>query len=344
MLASQLDFELPPHLIAQQPSPGRAQSRLMRYSRSTGAVEHLHFSDLPTLLCPTDLLVLNNSKVIPARFTLQKPATGGLIEGLFLEEEEPGLWHVLLKNLGHYHGALRFLDQHDLTAHPVDKLDEGYLLRVDSTQSAPDILQTVGRMPLPPYIRRDKTHDPLDPLDRERYQTCYAQPAGSIAAPTAGLHFTPELFQQLDQKGIAKVFVTLHVGMGTFKPIQVDNLDEHVMHVESYAIPQPTADAINLAHRQKRRVIAVGTTSCRVLESQPDVLEGCSGQTDIFIKPGYVFKHVDALVTNFHLPKSTLIALVAALVGLEEQKRLYAIAIEKNYRFFSYGDALLIER
>lgn len=298
------------------------------------------------LLRKGDLLVFNDARVIPARFTLQKP-TRGRIEGLFISQAADGVWNVLLKNLGSVKPEmnLQFVGT-DIIAHAVAKLEEGqYQLKVDSLEPAISILNRIGRMPLPPYIKREKEIDSRDDMDRQRYQTVYAQSPGSIAAPTAGLHFTTVLLDAINQAGIERTNITLHVGLGTFKPVAVDRLEDHAMHVESYSIDQSAADALNRAKAEKRRIVAIGTTSARVLESQPanELFRAKNDETSIFIYPPYQWKHVNALVTNFHLPRSTLIALVAATIGIEEQKRVYQVAIEERYRFFSYGDAMLIE-
>ncbi|HEY7088582.1 MAG TPA: tRNA preQ1(34) S-adenosylmethionine ribosyltransferase-isomerase QueA [Tepidisphaeraceae bacterium] len=347
MRTDELDFELPGELIAQTPAADRQASRLLHYRGEDKSVEHRQFVELPALLRRGDLLVFNDAKVIPARFTLQKP-TGGRVEGLFLSQTQDGNWNVMLKNLGPLKPEmkLQFADAPERYASVAAKLDEGqYQLRVESSEQALSLLARIGRMPLPPYIKRDKDHDARDDFDRERYQTVYAKTSGSVAAPTAGLHFTEPLLQALDDRGIERAFVTLHVGLGTFKPITADCLKDHIMHVESYTIDDRAADALNRAKHDNRRIIAVGTTSARVLESQPEDLrfEPKTSETSIFIYPPYRWKHVSALITNFHLPRSTLIALVAAMVGLDEQRRLYQLAIERRYRFFSYGDAMLIE-
>lgn len=346
MRTDDLDFHLPPELIAQVPCPDRAESRLMHYKRTDRSIAHRCFAELPDLLVPGDLLVFNNARVVPARFMLQK-STGGRVEGLFLEQTGPRLWRVLLKNAPARNTTpLWFCDAPDVQVHLVERGQEGmFTIQVDTDEPALQLLGRIGRMPLPPYIKRDRDHDQRDELDRDRYQTVYASAPGSVAAPTAGLHFTPELLQRLDEKGIERAFLTLHVGLGTFKPVSAERLEQHTMHVEHYRIDQACADALNRAKREDRRIIAVGTTSARVLESQPvdQPFEPCDDQTGIFIYPPYRWRHVDALITNFHLPRSTLIALVAALVGLEEQRRLYAEAIAQRYRFFSYGDAMLIE-
>lgn len=342
MRSDELDFVLPPELIAQEPSAQRGASRLLHYRRSDGLMQHRCFSDLPELLRRGNVLVFNNSKVLPAKLLLEKES-GGKAEGLFLEEVERGRWRVLLRNLGNAK-RLRFIGS-DLGVEVVSKGAGGeYEIRMESGKGAEVILAQHGRMPLPPYIKRGKEQDERDEMDRKRYQTVYAEQAGSVAAPTAGLHFTPELLEQLRQKGVEEQFITLHVGMGTFKPLTGDTLEEHVMHSESYSISAETAEALNRAKRENRRIIAVGTTVARVLESQPAV--GFAARTDstrIFIYPPYQWKHVSAMITNFHLPRSTLIALVAALVGSDEQRRIYAEAIKERYRFFSYGDAMFVE-
>jgi S-adenosylmethionine:tRNA ribosyltransferase-isomerase len=348
MRTDDLDFELPPELIAQAPAADRAASRLLHYVRGDRSITHRTFSDLPTLLRAGDLLVFNDAQVVPARFTLRK-STGGRVEGLFITEPSPGRWRVMLKNLGGGSGTpLTFENEPGggASAEVVATIGGGeYELAVSTPEPALVLLSRVGRMPLPPYIRRDKDADARDAADRERYQTVYARTPGAVAAPTAGLHFTPEIFAELETCGIERVFVTLHVGLGTFKPVTVDELSEHAMHREAYTIPPETADALNRAKRERRRIVAVGTTSARVLESQPPgrSFEPGSGETGIFIYPPYEWKHVGAMVTNFHLPRSTLIALVAAMVGLDEQRGIYRDAIGQRYRFFSYGDAMLIE-
>lgn len=345
MRTDELDFELPAELIAQGPSPQRGDSRLMHYHRADRSVAHRTFSDLPALLRPGDLLVFNDARVIPARFTLRK-STGGRVDGLFLNELRPARWHVLLKNAANVAGPLRFADAPEISVNVVGSGPGGeHEIDVDTALSAINLLDRVGRMPLPPYIRRDKDRDRRDELDKIRYQTVFASAPGAVAAPTAALHFTEQLLAELLSRGVEQTFVTLHVGLGTFKPVTADTLEGHSMHAETYSIPPAAAEALNRAKREGRRIVAVGTTSARVLESQPvnEPLIPKSDQTGIFIYPPYKWKHVGALVTNFHLPRSTLIALVAAMVRLEEQRRLYQIAIENRYRFFSYGDAMLIE-
>ena len=346
MRTDDLDFHLPPELIAQDPPAQRTASRLLHYRRDDRSITHRTFADLPSLLGAGDLLVFNDTRVLPARFMLQK-TTGGLVEALFLSEVAPGRWTVLLKNVGRATTApLHFADAPEITATLLQSGESGeHEIQLSISEPAALLLDRLGRMPLPPYIKRDKGHDARDAADRARYQTVYAQAPGAVAAPTAGLHFTDELFADLDRRGVERTFVTLHVGMGTFKPVTADTLESHAMHSEGYEISPTAADALNRARSDRRRIVAVGTTSTRVLESQPadEPFRAKNAATSIFIYPPYPWKHVDALITNFHLPRSTLIALVAARVGLEEQRRIYREAIEQRYRFFSYGDSMFIE-
>ena len=346
MRTDDLDFELPPELIAQAPPAERAGSRLLHYRRADGLLAHRTFSDLPGLLRPGDLLVFNDARVVPARFTLRKP-TGGLVEGLFLGEPSPGVWRVLVRNMGPpARRTLAFDARPDVAVTTLERRGGGeWLVRVDAGVPALEFLAEVGRMPLPPYIRRSRGRDDRDDADRRRYQTVYAQSPGAVAAPTAGLHFTEQVLAELARRGVGRAFVTLHVGLGTFKPVTADELSGHAMHREAYTVGPEAADALDAAERDGRRIVAVGTTSARVLESHPadQPFEPASGETGIFIYPPYAWRHVGALLTNFHLPRSTLIALVAAFVGLDEQRRLYHAAIEQGYRFFSYGDAMFVE-
>jgi S-adenosylmethionine:tRNA ribosyltransferase-isomerase len=385
MRTDELDFELPQELIAQVPPSQRGDSRLLHYCRADRSIAHRTFSDLADLLRPGDLLVFNDARVLPARFMLVKP-TGGKVEGLYLSESQPGRWRVMLRNAGTYAGSLAFARDASISARVVEIVGGGeYDIELDPPLAADELLERVGRMPLPPYIRRDKDRDRRDDLDRSRYQTIFAQKNVAVAAPTASLHFSEAILEALKSRGVQSTFVTLHVGMGTFKPVTVEDLDAHTMHSERYSIDSTAAEAISQAKRERRRVIAVGTTAARVLESQPGAapLSQYSGgglgrgrvtnteaalstrrepppqpspgvpgeggiqpreaETRIFIRPPYRWKHVDALITNFHLPRSTLIALVAAMTGLEEQRRIYAEAIAQRYRFFSYGDAMFID-
>jgi S-adenosylmethionine:tRNA ribosyltransferase-isomerase len=347
MRTDELDFDLPGELIAQTPPEDRADSRLLHYVREGGAIHHRVFSDLAELLRPSDVLVFNDSKVIAARFALRK-LTGGLIEGLFISESAPGQWAALLRDLGPaIKGTSLIFDANpEIRATVLENRGQGeFLLEISDKTPAPNLLATLGRMPLPPYIRRDRVRDGRDELDRERYQTVYAASPGAVAAPTAGLHFSQEILDRIDARGIERVMVTLHVGIGTFKPIVAERLEDHEMHAERFLIDSAAADSLNRAKRDNRRIVAIGTTSARVLESQPADAPFAAGSssTSIFIYPPYRWKHVGALVTNFHLPRSTLIALVAAMTGLEEQRQMYRKAIAERYRFFSYGDAMFID-
>jgi S-adenosylmethionine:tRNA ribosyltransferase-isomerase len=319
---SDYDFELPRELIASRPLPDRAASRMMVVDRTTGTVTHRMFRDLPEFIRPGDLLVLNNSRVIPARLLTDD----GRIELLLFEQLGPARWKAFARPGKRTRAGDSFAIAGTM-AH-IESVDENDGTRVVGFEDAPD-LEKLGHMPIPPYLGRED-----DAEDRIRYQTVYASVAGSVAAPTAGLHFTPEILAKLPH-----AFVTLHVGPGTFLPVRGENLDEHRMHGENYDLGDDAAAAINAA----QRVIAVGTTSLRVLESLPagPVAAG-AGRTDIFIRPGFEFRHAHALLTNFHLPKSTLFVLVCALAGHELIQRAYAEAVREKYRFFSYGDCMLI--
>lgn len=319
---SDYDFELPRELIASRPLPDRAASRMMVVDRSAGTVTHRMFRDLPEFIRPGDLLVLNNSRVIPARLLTED----GRIELLLFEQLGPARWKAFARPGKRTRAGDSFAIAGTM-AH-IESVDENDGTRVVRFEDAPD-LEKLGHMPIPPYLGREDDAD-----DRIRYQTVYATVAGSVAAPTAGLHFTPEILAKLPH-----AFVTLHVGPGTFLPVRGENLDEHRMHGENYDLGDGAAAAINAA----QRVIAVGTTSLRVLESLPagPVAAG-AGRTDIFIRPGFEFRHAHALLTNFHLPKSTLFVLVCALAGHELIQRAYAEAVREKYRFFSYGDCMLI--
>ena len=319
---SDYDFELPRELIASRPLPDRAASRMMVVDRSAGTVTHRMFRDLPEFIRPGDLLVLNNSRVIPARLLTED----GRIELLLFEQLGPARWKAFARPGKRTRAGDSFAIA-GTTAH-IESVDEEDGTRVVRFETEPD-LERLGHMPIPPYLGRED-----DAEDRIRYQTVYATVAGSVAAPTAGLHFTPEILAKLPH-----AFVTLHVGPGTFLPVRGENLDEHRMHGENYDLGDGAAAAINAA----QRVIAVGTTSMRVLESLPagPVAAG-AGRTDIFIRPGFEFRHAHALLTNFHLPKSTLFVLVCALAGHELIQRAYSKAVREKYRFFSYGDCMLI--
>lgn len=346
------DYPLDPSLIAQRPLERRDASRLMHLHRPTGRVEHHTFASLPRILRPGDLLVLNDTRVVPAKFALRR-ATGGRIEGLFLREAELGQWEVLLRGAGRCRPGEELTFEPDAGAvlRPVENLGEGrYRVAVSPEQPAEPLLGRVGATPLPPYIRRNGPE--REPADREQYQTVYAQRPGAVAAPTAGLHFTPKLLAELEQAGVSTAAVTLHVGLGTFAPVKTIRLDEHDMHSEWYDLPVGAAQRIAAARGAGGRVVAVGTTSVRVLETvaaRRGELKSDSGWTNLFLRPPAEFRAVDALITNFHLPRSTLLMLVAAFCepggtgGLETIRRAYAEAQKERYRFYSYGDAMLIE-
>lgn len=335
------DYDLPEELIAQDPLEDRSSSRLMVLDRQTGDVEHRHFTDILEYLHPGDCLVINNTKVIPARLFGVKEDTQAKIEVLLLKRKENDIWETLVKpGKKAKPGTKLVFGDGLLTAEVVDVVEEGNrLIQFHYDGIFEEILDQLGQMPLPPYI----THQLKD---KNRYQTVYAKYDGSAAAPTAGLHFTKELLQKVKDMGVDIAEVTLHVGLGTFRPVKVDNVLDHQMHSEFYMVSQEAADKINRAKESGHRVIAVGTTSTRTLEAAADEngrLHETSGWTEIFIYPGYQFKVIDALITNFHLPQSTLVMLVSALAGREHVLHAYEIAVKERYRFFSFGDAMLIK-
>lgn len=334
------DYDLPEELIAQDPLEDRSSSRLMVLDRQTGDVEHRHFTDILEYLHPGDCLVINNTKVIPARLFGVKEDTQAKIEVLLLKRKENDIWETLVKpGKKAKPGTKLVFGDGLLTAEVVDVVEEGNrLIQFHYDGIFEEILDQLGQMPLPPYI----THQLKD---KNRYQTVYAKYDGSAAAPTAGLHFTKELLQKVKDMGVDIAEVTLHVGLGTFRPVKVENVLDHHMHSEFYMVSQEAADKINRAKENGHRVIAVGTTSTRTLEAAADEngrLHETSGWTEIFIYPGYQFKVIDALITNFHLPQSTLVMLVSALAGREHVLHAYEIAVKERYRFFSFGDAMLI--
>lgn len=333
-------FDLPPELIAQTPVEPRDASRLLVLDKMSGAVSHRDFTDILELLDPGDLLVLNDSRVLPARLLGLTEEGERPAELLLLEQKGPDLWETLARPGKRARIGARFVFGDGLLrAEVVDIAEEGNrLVRFEQEGSFFQTLDTVGQMPLPPYIT-EKLDDP------ERYQTIYARELGSAAAPTAGLHFTDRLLDRLAAKGIERAFVTLHVGLGTFRPVKENNITDHKMHEEHFRLPQATADAVNAAKARGNRIIAVGTTSCRTLEAvgrQGTPLGEFEGRTDIFLYPGKQFRVIDGLITNFHLPESTLIMLVSALAGREHILTAYRQAVEQKYRFFSFGDAMLI--
>jgi S-adenosylmethionine:tRNA ribosyltransferase-isomerase len=344
---SDFDYELPAERIAQRPTDARDASRLMVLDRERDRVEHHGFGDLPDLLRATDLLVFNDTRVLPARLVGRK-STGGRVELLLLEPDadDPAghCWHCWLKaSRNPAPGSILQFD-HGLMAQVLSRQDKVWAVRLGGPEPIDRLLHRAGRMPLPPYIARpDGEAAPVD--DRERYQTVYARRDGAIAAPTAGLHFTPQLLQRLAQRGIGQAWVTLHVGPGTFEPVQVERVERHRMHAERFEMPEATCAAIRRTREEGGRVVAVGTTVVRTLEhcAAPDgTVRPGNGECDLFIYPGYRFRAVDVMLTNFHLPRSTLIMLVSAFAGRERLLEAYAEAVERDYRFYSYGDAMLV--
>ena len=340
MKTSDFYYDLPEELIAQTPITQRDTSRLMTLSRETGKVEHHHFYELPDFLRPGDCLILNNSRVLPARLLGQRLPGGGACEILLLIDRGEKVWECLVRPGKKLRpGAKVSFGGGELTAEIVDEVEGGNrLVRFDYEGIFLEVLERLGKMPLPPYIKEELQ-------DRERYQTVYSKVVGSAAAPTAGLHFTPELLKKIEGMGVGVGYVTLHVGLGTFRPVKEENVLDHEMHSEFCTVPQETADLINKTKANGGRVICVGTTSCRTLESWANddgSIDAKAGWTNIFIYPGYKFKLMDGLVTNFHLPESTLIMLVSAFAGQENVLAAYREAVEERYRFFSFGDAMFL--
>lgn len=332
-----LDYHLPGELIAQQPAPERDQSRLMVVRRDEQSIAHHVFADLPDLLSPGDLLVLNDTKVLPARLLGRREKTGGKWEGLFLREVD-GCWEMLCHTRGTLvEGELIVIgEEPPIRATYLGRTPDGHFLIRPPIGNLNDLLSQHGHMPLPPYIR--KGHD--QPADVNRYQTVYAQSVGAVAAPTAGLHFTDRLFARLGERRIDRAFVTLHVGLGTFQPLHDDDPDRHVMHSEWCELSESTARAITDCRSRGGRIVAVGTTAVRTLESAQGL--PFRGETNLYIRAPYEFRFVDALITNFHLPRTSLLLLVGALAGDDLLRRAYDVAIAERYRFYSYGDAMLI--
>lgn len=341
MDVQQFDFSLPEHLIAQQPLKERTASRLLVLHKRTGEIEHRQFRDLIHYLAPGDVLVLNDSRVLPARLIGVKQDTGAKVEVLLLKMLGDDRWEVLVKPGKRVKPSTTILFGDGRLRCTCEAVTEagGRIVHFHYAGIFYEVLEELGSMPLPPYI-----HAQLD--DPQRYQTVYARERGSAAAPTAGLHFTNEYLQQIADKGVQLAYVTLHVGLGTFRPVKAREVEAHTMHAEYYELPARTAELVNQAKAAGRRVFAVGTTSCRTLETVGQQAGGqlvaSSGWTDIFIYPGYSFRIIDGLLTNFHLPRSTLVMLVSALAGREQVLHAYREAIERQYRFFSFGDAMLI--
>lgn len=341
MKVSDFDFYLPEELIAQHPLEKRDTSRLMVLDKKTGDIEHKVFKDIIGYLNEGDTLVLNNTRVMPARLIGAKEGTGGKIEFLLLKRLEGDKWECLAKPGKSAKPGRRFeFGDGKLKCEVLEVLDTGNrIIEFEYDGIFEEVLDSLGEMPLPPYI-----HERLE--DRERYQTVYSKEKGSAAAPTAGLHFTEELLKEIKEKGVNIVYLTLHVGLGTFRPVQVDDINDHIMHSEFYQLSKESADIINNTKKNGKRVIAVGTTSTRTLETIAEddgTVKEASGWTDIFIYPGYKYKVVDNLITNFHLPESTLIMLVSALAGRDNVLNAYNEAVKEKYRFFSFGDAMFIK-
>lgn len=341
MKKSDFYYNLPESLIAQTPVTPRDHSRLMLVDKETGAISHRHFYNLCDILQKGDLLVMNDSRVLPARLYGEKIENGTFIEFLLLEQKGDQCWEIICRPGKKAKVGTRFsFGDGKLIAEVMEvKSDGNRIVQFQCDGNFYTVLDEIGQMPLPPYITKKLE-------DKERYQTVYSRELGSAAAPTAGLHFTKEMLQTLQEKGIDTAFVTLHVGLGTFRPVKEDDVLQHKMHSEHYHLPQETVDKILQTKRNGGRVIAVGTTSCRTLEAvatmHDGVLEASDGYTDIFIYPGYQFKVLDGLITNFHLPESTLIMLVSALLGYEKTMHAYEVAVQEQYRFFSFGDAMCI--
>lgn len=340
MKSSDFFYELPQELIAQEPLEKRSNSKLLVLDKKDGAIEHRSFTELSDYLKKGDCLVLNDTRVIPARLLGKREETGGKIEFVLLRQIEGDVWEVLLKPGKRAKPGSRFTFGNDELRSEIIEVVEGgnRLVRFEYEGIFQEVLDRVGIVPLPPYITKKLE-------DSERYQTVYSKYRGSAAAPTAGLHFTKEMLEDLKHKGVELAYITLHVGLGTFRPVKVENVEEHVMHSEYYILNDEAAQTISKAKEGGGRIIAVGTTSCRVLETvsnREGKIEPSHGWTDIFIYPGYQFKIVDAMITNFHLPESTLIMLVSAFAGKENIMRAYHTAVEQRYRFFSFGDAMLI--
>jgi S-adenosylmethionine:tRNA ribosyltransferase-isomerase len=333
-------YDLPEELIAQDPIENREESRLLVLNKDHKAINHKSFKDIVEILDDGDCLVLNDTRVIPARLFGIKEKTGGRMEFVLLKNIGQDLWETLVRPGRRAKIGARFVfGDNDLVAEVIEEVEDGNrIIRFEYDGVFETILDRIGIMPLPPYIKKELK-------DKERYQTVYAKNNGSAAAPTAGLHFTNELLEKLKAKGVKLAYVTLHVGLGTFRPVKVSTIEEHTMHAEFYDISRETCDIINQAKEQGKRLIAVGTTACRVLETVSNsngIVNPTNGWTDIFIYPGYEFKIIDGLITNFHLPESTLLMLISALAGREVIMKAYSEAIKESYRFFSFGDAMLI--
>lgn len=346
ILTSEFDYELPEELIAQTPAKQRAQSKMIVLNKDSKKIEHKHFFDIVDYLGENDVLVLNNTKVIPARLLGQK-LTGANVEVFLLKEKENNQWEALIKPTKRVNIGNIIKISEELGVKTVERIDGGkWLVELLFKGDVSEILDKFGKIPLPPYIERKLSNEKLEKLDYKRYQTVFAKHAGSVAAPTAGLHFTKTILKQLKAKGVQICYVTLNVGLGTFRPVKCENILEHKMDTESFEISKKTAKIINDAKKAGKNIVAVGTTSVRTLETafeQFGKIQACKSASEMFIYPPYEFKVVDKLITNFHLPKSTLIMLVSAFAGKNFIFDSYKEAIEAKYRFYSYGDCMLIE-
>lgn len=344
MRVDDFDYTLPPELIAQQPSDKRDASRMMVLNRTDKSIHHAYFYNILDFLQPSDLLILNNAKVIPARIFAKKE-TGANIEIFLVNKLTHTSWECMIRPSKRIKSGTKIFLQDGSFVVPIDRAEDGNWI-IETPTHFDDILSTVGEMPLPPYIKREKENDYRE-QDLNRYQTVYAKEAGALAAPTAGLHFTEDIIEKAKQKGVTFAEVTLNVGLGTFKPVKADHIKDHVMHKEYFQLSPETAMMINEAKKDGRRVVAVGTTAIRTIEAVASMFDGqvkpYAGWTDIFIYPGYEFQVIDACITNFHLPKSTLIMLMAAFAGKEFIFKAYEEAIQNNYRFYSYGDCMFVQ-
>ena len=347
-----LEYVLPKTLIAQQPAPQREAARLLALDRASGALRDATIPELPAMLRPGDLLVLNDTKVLPARFRARR-RTGGVVDALFIQEESPGRWRLLLRGSRRLHCGESLLVEsrngEQVMLSLVQAVSDGqWIAEVEARGTTEEVLDRIGETPLPPYIRRNPGQPAVDSGDRQRYQTVYARRPGAVAAPTAGLHLSEALLEEIRSRQVETAFVTLHIGPGTFKPIRGAHFANHVMHSESFELPRETAAAVGRCRARGGRVVAVGTTSVRVLEAAACAEPNDRGvrksraETDLFIYPPYRFRVVDALLTNFHLPRSTLLALVMAFAGVAGTRRAYRHAIDHKYRFYSYGDAMFV--
>lgn len=348
MNISEFDYELPEELIAQMPADKRENSKMLVLNRADKTIEHKHFFDITDYIDDNCVLVLNNTKVLPARLYGKKEETGAKIEVLLLEPKENNQWSCLIKPSKRVKENTIITISEDLKIKTIQKLEDAgeWLIELQYNGDLFDILHKVGNIPLPPYIERKLQSEEIKQFDKERYQTVYAKDEGSVAAPTAGLHFTKEILNKLKEKGVELIYVTLNVGMGTFRPVKCENILDHKMHSETFEITKDAADRINAAKQQGKKIIAVGTTTVRTLETayqKYGCIKTCHDHSELFIYPPYEFKVVDELITNFHLPKSTLLMLVSALAGKDFIFKAYQEAIKNKYRFFSYGDCMFIK-